>query len=457
MPLMPPALSGRSHARHPRAAAALAVAAALLVPGTHALAQDAAQPSGTPSAAPDPAPGDVTLDAIAAIVNEGVVTSSDVRGEADFLRRQSALEGQALPDDATLLARVRERLIDREVQRQHARRLGVSVDAATVNRAIEDVARRNNMDLAQLRDTLRSQGLDYERYRESIEHEVLLQRLVQRDVASGVRVSEQEIDDFIDALENDVAERRGYRLSHLLVRVPQGASEAERAAADERVRELLARLDAGEDFGNLAAAESDGARALQGGDLGVRTLSELPAFIASVVPGMSEGDTVGPIESASGLHVVRLVDIADADPRQRRETLVRHVFVAGDDENARRRVSDARARIASGESFGDVARDVSEDPNSASEGGELPWFGTGEMPSELEAAAADQPLGQVGEPFATRFGWHVLEVLERRERRVEDEQVRQSARETMRGQKIEEEADRWMRRLRDDSFVEVRS
>ena len=426
----------------------------LALPTLLACLAGAVDPLG--AAVPPAAPGDVRLDAIAAVVNQAVVLDSDVRAEADFVRRQSVLEGQPLPDDATLEARVRERLIDREVQRQHARRLGVSVDAASVNRAIDDVARRNNLTVSQLRDTLRGQGLDYERYRASIEHEVLLQRLVQRDVAPGTRVSEQEIDDFVDALENDVAERRRYRLSHLLIGVPPGASDAERDAARARADDVVARLAAGEDFGALAAELSDGPRALEGGDLGPRSLAELPDFLAAAVPALAPGDVAGPLISEAGLHVIRLEERTESDPRRRRETLVRHVFVAGDDERARRTVRGARDRLLAGEDFAAVAAELSEDPNSAAEGGELPWFGEQEMPAELERAAAAQPVGRVGEPFATRFGWHVLEVLDRRERRVEDQLVRDRASDTIRTRKVEQEVESWMRRLRDDSFVEVR-
>ena len=463
---MHPIRSPRRGAAPPALAFAL-WALGLLAGGApgHVAAQDGAGAAGADAAgaaargtgtAPPPAPGDVALDSIEAVVNESVVLASDVVAETDFVRRQSQLEGQPLPDEGVLRERVRERLIDREVQRQHARRLGVSVDAGAVNRAIEDVARRNNLTVAQLRDTLRGQGLDYERYRRSIEHEVLLQRLVQRDVTPGVRVAEQEIDDFVDALENDVAERRRYRLSHVLVAVAPSASAAEREAARARVDDVLERLEAGEDFAAVAADVSDGPRALEGGDLGPRSLAELPAFIASAVPALGVGELAGPLESDDGLHVVRLEERTEADPRVRRETLARHVFVAGDDARARQTIARARRRIAAGEPFGSVAAELSEDPNSASQGGELPWFGPDEMPAELERVAAEQAVGRLGEPFATRFGWHVLEVLDRRERTVDDALVRERAAETIRAGKVEREAELWSRRLRDDSFVELR-
>jgi len=407
--------------------------------------------------------GDVPLDAIEAVVNEGVVLASEVRAESRFLVSQAATEGQPLPEGDVLRERVLDRLIDQEVRRQHARRLGVSIDAGSVNRAIEQVAAGNNLSVARFRDTLRSQGLDYDRYRYSIEQELLLQRLVQRDVESRIRVSEREIDDFVDALDNDASERRRYRVGHILIAVPPSADVARRDAAVAKAQDLLARLRAGATFENVAAAESDGSRALDGGDLGYRTLQEFPGFMAEALGGMEAGDLAGPLESPNGLHVIRLHDVRDSDPRERDETLVRHLFFedTGADAAASAavlaRADTALRRLRSGEPFAAVAAQVSEDPNSRDNGGELPWFSDGEMPNELEAMAATLAPGRVSEPFRTRFGYHVLEVLERRSRRLDDDIVRERATDAIRQRRVEQEAERWMLKLRDESFVDIRA
>ena len=403
---------------------------------------------------------DIELDAIEAVVNDGVVLSSDVRAETRFLAAQAGAEGQPLPEGDALRERVLDRLIDQEVRRQHARRLGVSVDAGSVNRAIEQIAAGNNLSVARFRDTLRAQGLDYDRYRFTIEQELLLQRLVQRDVESRIRVSEREIDDFVDALDNDASQQRRYRVGHILVAVAPSADVAQREAARERAQDILARLRDGATFENIAAAESDGARALDGGDLGYRTLQEFPGFLAAAVTGMEAGDLAGPLESPNGLHVIRLHDVRISDPRQREETLVRHLFfdeggsaAAG---TARQQAEAALARLRAGEAFAAVAVDVSQDPNSRDNGGELPWFADGEMPNELEAIAATLPAGRLSEPFRTRFGWHVLEVLDRRSRRIDDDTVRERAADAIRQRRVEQEAERWMLQLRDESFVDLR-
>jgi len=400
---------------------------------------------------------DTVIDAIAAVVNDNVVLESDVEAETRFLVNQAQSEGNTLPSGPALRERVLDRLIDQEVRIQHARRGGVSVDANAINRAIEQVANNNNIDVPQLRETLRSQGFDYARFRRNIEQELLLQQLVQRDVAARINVSEQEIDDFVDAIDNDVAEQRRYRIGHILIAIATTASAAERASAQQRAETIIQQLSTGSDFAAVAAAESDGARALDGGDLGYRTLQEVPAFIATAVRSMSLGDVAGPLESPNGLHVITLSDTRSSDPRQREETLARHIFISGDDREAEQRIQEVRARLRAGESFASVASDTSDDPNSAPDGGELPWFGRGELPAEMEATAAAAAVGRVSEPFRTRFGWHVLEVLDRRNRDIDIADIRAGAEDSIRQRRVEQEVERWMLQLRADSFVDIRS
>ena len=411
---------------------------------------------GTPGAAAARA-ADVELDRIAAVVNEGVVLASDVRAETAFLRAQADSNRQALPDDEVLRERVLERLIDQEIRRQRAARLGVVVDATSVNRAIERVARANNMDALQFRRTLQSQGFEYERFRRSIEQELLLQRLVERDVAARVRVSSREIDDYVDALANDAAAQRRHRLRHILVSVPASAPSEELVEARARASGIVARLRAGEDFASVAAAESDGARALQGGDLGWRTRREVPEFLRAALDRLAVGEISEPLRSADGLHVIRVDERRDADAGQRAETRARHLFLASDAPDTETRLTELRRRIVAGESFADLARELSDDPNSAPEGGELPWFAAGELPPEMERTAEGLAVGEISAPFRTQFGWHLLEVLERRTSDVGDEALRRRAEAALRERRIEQETERWVRQLRDESFVEERT
>jgi len=446
---IPPARVARPAARRPtRASAVGRTGGALAVVLGAVLAFAAPAPVGA---------ADVELDGIAAVVNDGVVLASDVRAETAFLRAQADSNRQPLPDDEILRERVLERLIDQEIRGQRAARLGVVVDATSVNRAIERVARSNNMDALQFRRTLQGQGFDYERFRRNIEQELLLQRLVQRDVESRVRVSAREIDDYVDALRNDAAGQRRHRLRHVLVAVPASAPSDEIAAGRARADDIVTRLRAGEEFAAVAAAESDGARALQGGDLGWRTRQEVPAFLRGALDRLALGEISEPLRSADGLHVIRVDEREDADANRREETRARHIFLASDAPDTEARLVELRRRILAGESFAELARRVSDDPNSAPEGGELPWFAAGELPPEMERVAASLAIGELGVPFRTQFGWHLLEVLERRTSDVGDDALRRRAENALRERRIEQETERWVRQLRDESFIEKRA
>jgi len=398
---------------------------------------------------------DVVIDTIVAVVNEGVVLSSELAAEVNYLKLQAKSNNQTLPQDDVFRKRVLERMIDQQIQAQHAAKLGVAVDASSVNRAIERVAQGNNMSTQQFQQTLIAQGFDYDYYRTSIETELLLSRLVQRDVQSRIRVSKREIDDYVAASKKGEQNQR-YRVQHILVAVPASAAQAEVEKARSRANDVLAKLNAGQDFAKTAAANSDGARALSGGDLGWRVLQELPTFLATALVNMSVGDISEPLRSPNGFHIVKLNDKGNQTEDIRAETLARHIFIASDLDNAEQKLLQIKQRIEAGEAFESLALEFSEDPNSASKGGELPWFFAGQMPEEIELAANDLEKGTISQPFQTSFGWHILEVLDRRERDSTDDTARKQAEQSLRTRKIEQETERWIRRLRDESFIEIR-
>jgi len=400
---------------------------------------------------------DIVLDRIRAVVNEGVILDSDIASATEFYKQQARSNRQSLPPDAVLSERVLEQLIDQEIRRQHAKEMGVAIDPGSVNRAIEQIARNNNMDTLQFRQTIQQQGFDYNRFRQNIEQELLLQRLIERDVQARIRVSAQEIDDYVESVKNDVEDQRRYRIQHILVALPPSASAEDNDAAMVRAQGILQRLRNGDDFSEVAAAESDGARALQGGDLGWRTLQEVPAFLATALRNMNPGDISEPLKSANGLHVIKLSDRQSGDQTQQAETLARHIFIAGDANDVEQRLSAVRAQLQSGRSFKDMAAEVSEDPNSASNGGELPWFTQGQMPPAMEEMADNLAINELSRPFRTQFGWHLLQVLDRRTSTIDAEALRQQASNALRQSKVEQETESWLRQLRDESFVEIRS
>lgn len=401
---------------------------------------------------------DVVLDRIRAVVNEGIVLESELTASIAYYKREAANSRQALPQDERVLTqRILEQLIEREVLRQHARQLGVAIDPGSINRAVEQIAQTNNLDTLRFRQTLQQQGMDYDLFRRNIEDELLRQRLIEREVRSRIRVSSQEIDDFVDAAKNDADENLKYRIQHILIAVPSAADNNQLTQAQKKADDILSRLNRNEDFAELAIAESDGARALQGGDLGWRTLQELPEFIATEIRGMKPGDYSQALRSANGLHLVRLAELQSGGLTQQAETLARHIFIAGDGPTIEERLRDIRQQLIAGASFASLAAEHSEDPNSASSGGELPWFTQGQMPPAMEQIADSLAINGLSAPFRTQFGWHLMQVIDRRTRTIDDDALRVQAENALSQRKLEQEIQRWSRQLRDESYVEIRS
>ena len=400
---------------------------------------------------------DIELDRIRAVVNEGVVLNSEVASAVDFFKIQAQSADQSLPPDDVIEERLLDELVNQEVRQQHARQLGVAVDVTSVNRAIEQIAQTNNMDSLRFREALGNQGVNYESFRNNVEQEILLQRLIERDVQSRIRVSQQEIDDFVEAAKNDVAERQRYRLGHILIAVPPSASDDELTQARQRADAALESLRGGDDFAQVAAAVSDGARALQGGDLGWRTLQELPEFLRPDVSTLEVGALAGPLRSDNGLHIIKLNESQSGDLTTQAETLARHIFIAGDESGIEQELQSARAQIVSGTPFGDLAKSLSQDPNSSEVGGELPWFSQGQMPPTMEQMADSLEIDAISQPFRTQFGWHLMQVMDRRVREVDEQALREQAAAALRQRKVEQETVRWSRELRDESYVEIRS
>lgn len=403
---------------------------------------------------------DVVLDEIAVIVNDGIVLNSDIDRETRFLQQRARAANQQLPASETTSERILERLIDREIQRQRATRAGIEIDPGTINRAIEQVASENKMNTLEFRELLQKQGFDFAYYRSSIAHELLLQRLVRTEVESSITVTEQEISDYLASENSADAAPPRYRLQHILVAVPAGAPETQTEQARQNAREVIRRFNDGEDFATLAREISDGPRAANGGDLGLREAAELPDFIASVLPQLERGDISEPVRSSNGFHVVLVNDIQDDSVAEPTEDLrIRHIFIAGDandtTQEARRVLAAARERIIAGAAFAEVALELSQDPDSKDNGGELPWLSSGQMPPQMEATARELPTGRLSEPFRTQFGWHIMEVLERREGRGGNSRERVAATQVLRQQKFAREVENWQRRLRDEAYVEV--
>ncbi len=407
-----------------------------------------------------PAGAGQLLERIVAVVNDDVITLTELEEELERIKRRLRAQGAALPPDTVLRPQLLERMILTRLQLQRAEALGLRVDDEDLDRALRDIAQRNGLSLEAFRRTLEDEGFDFATFREEIRREILLARLHRREVGSRVQVSRAEV-------ERLLAERRSrdqdteYRLAHILVAVPDAASPEEVAAARRKAEALLERLRRGEDFHELAVAHSDGQQALEGGDLGWRRADELPSPFVEPVRGLEPGQISGLIRSPSGFHIVKLLDKRRSGPRHLvTETRVRHILIRPDaltsDEEARRRLEALRQRILAGEGFAELARRHSQDQPTADAGGDLGWVRPGQLDPAFEAAIRELPPGRPSEPFRTSFGWHLALVEGRRQRDDTEEFLREQVREGLRRRKEEAELEAWLRRLRDEAHVEVR-
>ncbi len=401
----------------------------------------------------------VELDRIVAVVNDDVIVESELVKRVDNIRRQLRQSGTPEPPDEALQRQVLERLILDRLQLQMAARNGIRVDDTELNNAVERIAAGNNLSLREFRDVLARDGFDFGEFREQVRNEILLSRVRQRAVEQRVSVTAREI-------ENQLANQRQqevgkeYRVGHILIAVPEAASSEEIDSARERTESVLERLRAGEDFAAVAAEVSDGQQALNGGDLGWRKENELPTIFADQVRSLEAGGLSEIIRSPSGFHLVRLNDLRDDSRIVVTQTNARHILVRTNqvvtEADARLRLTQLKVRIENGEDFAELARANSDDTGSASRGGELGWLNPGDTVPAFERQMETLSEGEISAPFRSQFGWHIVQVVERRSFDDTTQVQRSKAAEQIRKRKLDEEVQSWLRQLRDEAYVEVR-
>ena len=407
------------------------------------------------------APG-ADLDRIVAIVNDDVIAWSELEARLGRIRDDLRQSGTRLPPQDELRRQVLERLILLRIQLQLARAAGIRIDDERLNRTLLRIAEQNGLTLREFRDALERDGYDFAKFREDVREEIMISEIRKRRVENQIRISQRDVDDYLSTMESRGAEadRRQYRIGHILIAVPDGASSEEIAEANAGAGSVLDEIRAGADFATMAVTHSDGRQALQGGDLGWRQASDLPTIFGDVVPRLEVGEVAGPIRSASGFHLVKLIDKRDGERQIVRQTRARHILIAldelTDDAGARRQVSALHERIVNGEDFGELARIHSDDAGSAPKGGELGWIDPGNTVPVFERAMDSLAPGELGEPFESQYGWHIVQVLERRERDDTETSRRAEAMRTLRARKIEENLEAWIRQVRDEAYVEYR-
>ena len=402
------------------------------------------------------------LDRVVAVVNDGVVLDSDLEAQIQAVSERLREQKLELPPQNVLRQQVLERLVLQEIQLQQANHAGLKVSDENVNAALQDVAKRNNMTLTQLPEALAHQGIDYANYREEIRREITLQLLRQRDVLQHISVTPREIDQFLERQAKTPSQRDEYNVSHILIAVGQEASQSQLDAASRRAQDVYERAKGGEDFAKLAVAYSNSQTALDGGALGWRKGSELPTFLTDVIAKLRPGEVSEPLRTPTGFHIIRLNEVRGAaQPTVENQVHVRHILMKtnelADDATVRSKLNALRDRILKGEDFAGLAQTSSEDAGSAAEGGDLGWNGPGTFAPEFEQAVNNLKDGEISEPFHSQFGWHIAQMLGHRRFDNTDELKRRQAMEAIRASKADEETELWLRRMRDDAYVDYKS
>ena len=397
-----------------------------------------------------------SLDSIVAIVDESVITRRELADRVKLIALDFKRSQRALPPSDVLERQVLEALINDSLLLQEANRRGIKISDSQLDQTMQRLARQNEMSLSDFRQALIADGLDYEKYRQTVRREMTISTLQRQYSQRNATISDAEVDEFIKLSGND-ATNYEYRLSHILIALPDAATPEQVDQAQQRAKEIISRLEQGEEFDQLANTFSAGDTALQGGDLGWRKKAEIPSIFTNEVVTMEPGGHAGPIRSASGFHVVYLKDRRDLEQVLSEQVRSRHILIRPNElvseEDARRRLTEFRERILSGEDFARLARLYSVDYSSGSEGGDIGWMDPGATAKEYEAVTNQLEVGEISEPFRTQFGWHLVEVTGRRTVDETEQRKRQKIYSQLLEQKKREVFDLWKRRLRDEAYV----
>ena len=433
-----------------------------------------------------------TLDVIVAVVDDDVITRRELDAATARIEAQLRQRKVPIPPRPVLEKQVLDRLILTQLQFRAAERSGITVDDATLNTAIETLAQRNNMSLTQLRQTVEKDGTSFAQFRDDVRRELMGARLRQKLVDSQLQVSEQDVDSLqaqlggrmisdgageVGANGNEGGGSGGgreYRVAQILIAVPEGASPQQIEAAKRKADDVLAQLRKGADFRQMAVSVSADQQALQGGEIGWRRADQLPTLFSDVAPRLKPGQISELIRSPSGFHIVKLVEVRGGGGEARpaptpqapakqalvNQTRARHILLKTSpqrsDDEARQQLEQLRQRIRNGEDFAELARADSDDKASGERGGDLGWVSPGMLAPPFEQAMNALKPNEISAPFKTPFGWHIVQVLERRQGQATPEVERARAREALLRQRSEEEWELVLRRLRDEAYVEIR-
>ena len=401
------------------------------------------------------------LDGIAAIVNEGVVLKSQLQKEIKTITLRASQEDMQLPSEDIIQEQVLESLIVEEIQLQRAERIGLQLSDQILNTTIANISQQNNIPFEKLPEALAAEGIDYAEYRRDIRKNLILEQLRDIEVIRKITVSPREIDVCLEDFEDGVVSNSEYDLSHILISAPESATIEDFTTIEREAEDIHEQLIAGANFGEIAIEFSDSQTGLDGGSLGWRKGSELPTIFSDIVKSLKVDEISRPYRTKSGFHIVKINDLRSTFSRSEVEQMkVRHILVVPneiiDNATAKQKLTDAQREIQNGKNFSDIATILSEDPGSKDSGGDMGWVNPGTFVEEFENVAKNLEIGVVSEPFRSRFGWHILEVLGRRTHDNTEERKESICSNSIRNSKFTDEVELWLRRIRDEAYVEIR-
>ena len=400
------------------------------------------------------------LDRVVAIVNDGVITASELNAQMEILRQQIIAKKMPLPSEDVLRKQVLQHLIDVDLELQLAKRNDITIDNAELNDTIAKIAANNKLTLSQLREEVERQGLAWQTYRDNLRKEILIGRLQQKAVSKEVIITAQQVEDYLKSSLYQDKTQMTYRIQNIVIPLPEEPTTEQLKNARQKAAELLLKIKKGEDFSRLAMEESSGEFALEGGDLGERHLAELPEIFAKEVSAMKVGQVKGPLRAGNGFQLIKLTAIGGNDEKHEVvKTHVRHILLKQDasmtSEEAVKQANNLYQQLLSGKDFGLMAKQYSLDVASATKGGDLGWVVPGELVPEFEKTMNNLPLHKVSKPVKSMFGWHLIEVLERK--KVDDSESfkRQQVRAFLQQRKFTEAVQNWQQHLRTDAYIKI--
>ncbi len=400
-----------------------------------------------------------TLDRIVAIVEDDVILEHELDNEVTTVTSRLRSGNVMLPPEFVLRKQVLERMIVDKLQRQLATRSGIQVSDEMLRNSVSDIASRNNMSVEQFKRELASQGMDFNAFEENLRNEIIVNQLRGREISSRIKVTDAEVNHYLETQGSSGSANTRYHLGHILVSVPTGASAGAIQKARSKAESIVADLRSGKDFRETAIGMSDDDNALTGGDLGWRTLGQLPTLFTDIAPTMEQGDISDPIRSPSGFHIIKMLETEGFSQHIVTKTKVRHILIKTnelvDDAEARKRLLALNERILDGDDFATLARAHSEDKGSAINGGSLDWVSPGALVPPFEDAMNRLAINEISNPVQTQFGWHIIQVLGRENQDDSEQFKKDKARDEIRKRKVEEETELWLRRLRDEAYVEI--